>query len=146
MTIAAATGPATPVMSPSCVVEATVVEVGPVISFEVRPVVLKVCPVPVMAIPCRVVVIDVTGVFGLANCGRCIVSAVIGRCGLIVYGVGLLVDRCGLFIHRGRGRVNGSRCDVDPGAWNTETDMRIDIYLGIAVGSNETGGHGSGDH
>ena len=123
--------PAAPFVFPSRVVKPATVEIGSVVSFEERAGVLEVDPVAVVAVPGRVVIVDITGVVGFTNGGRCIV-AVIGGSGLFVY-------RCG-------GGVNRSRCDVYPGAGNAKTDVCIYVYLRIAFGSDEASGYDSGEN
>jgi hypothetical protein len=121
---------------PPCVVKAPTIEIGPVVSFEIRPVVGVVYPIAIVTAPGRIVIIDITGEFGFAGCGRGIVPAII--CGIVVNRCGRRVDRCGR-------RVNGGRSNIHPDAGEADTDMGVYIYLRIAFGSDEAGGQSGGD-
>jgi hypothetical protein len=116
-------------------VETTAIEIAPVFSFKVGTIVLEVDAIPIVAVPGRILIVDIAGELGFANGRRRIVSTVVYRCGLLTYRSRLLIDRCG--IHR-------SRRDIYPGAGNPEADMGIYVYLGIAFGSDEAGANNSG--
>ena len=88
---------------------------------------LEVDTVPIVAIPGRIVIINITRVLGFTNIGGGIVPA-IGR--------GLVIDRCRLVINRGRlliygsrSGVNRGRCNIHPRTGDTKADVRVYIYL-----------------
>jgi len=119
-------------------VETVAIKEISVVSFEEGTVVSKVDPVAVVAIVGRVSVVSVTGVIVFANI-RCGIVTTVAIFGLVVYGCGLLVNRCGL-------GVNGGRSNIHPGAGDTKADMGVDVYLGIAFGSDEASGYNSGEN
>ena len=94
-------------------VEAAVVKICPMVSFESGAIVFEVEPIPVVAVPGGVVIIGVSGEIGFTD----------GRFGIISAG------------------VYGCGGDVDPGSGNTETYMRTYEYLCGAFGSDQAGAY-----
>ena len=68
-------------MCEPCVVEATTIEISPVVSFEVRTVVFEVETIPVVTVPGRIVIISIAGEIRFKDGGGRIVSACIYRSG-----------------------------------------------------------------
>jgi hypothetical protein len=122
------------------VVETVAGEIGAVIPFEIRPVVSKVVPVAIVAVPGGVVVVSIPGVFRLTHFGSGIVATAIS--GLIIYG--LLIFR--LIVYGSGSGVDGSGCDVHPGAGNAKAYMGVYIDLRIAFGSDEASGYDCGEN
>ena len=143
MAITVSMAPATPFPGPSSMVETTAIEVGSVVSFKEGTIVTVVNPVAIVTIPGRVVIIDISGVFGFTNSGRCIVAAAV-RGSLIV--LLILIDRRRFLVDRCGRSVNGGRCDIHAGARDTEADVSVYVYLRIAFGSDEASGYNCGDH
>ena len=116
-------GISAPCMFPPGVVEATAIEVSPMIPFEIRTIVCEIVPIAVVAVPGGIVIVGVAREVCFTDGGVGIVSAFIDG------------SRCG---------VDRSRCYIHSGARDTETDMRIYIDLGVTFGSDEAGGYNSG--
>jgi hypothetical protein len=57
------------------VVEATMIEISPVVSFEERAVVIEVETIPVVTVPGRIIIISIAGEIGFKHRGSGIVSA-----------------------------------------------------------------------
>lgn len=115
----------------SFMVEPAAIEVVPVVSFEIGAIVFEVEAVAIVAVPGGVVIVGVAGEFGLADGRSCIVSTLVHRGGFI---------NGGRFINGSR-FVNRGRCDIYPGARDTEADVRVYKNLGITFGSDEAGGY-----
>ena len=109
------TTPATAFMLPAFVLKTSVVKIGSVISFKPGTIVFEVDMVTVVAVPGRVVIINIAGEFGFTNLRGGIIPTTVLRCLFGVYWCRLGVNR--------------SRCDIHPGTGDTETDMGIYIYL-----------------
>lgn len=122
------------------VVKPSAVEVASVVPFEIRTIVFIVDTVAVVATPCRVVIVDVPGEFVLIYNGRGSLSISI----LIIISVLVVLiltnrSRCRgrilLIYYRGRRRC----AYIYPDTRHTESDMGVDIYLGIGRAGNEGG-------
>jgi len=111
-----------PFVFPAVAVEPSAVEIFPVVSHEIGAIVFEVTPVPIVATPCRVVIIDITGELGFTNGRRGIISAFIYRGRLFINGGRFLIDRS-------RSGVNGGRCNIHPRTRDTKTDVGIYIHL-----------------
>ena len=122
--ICAGSGISTPCAFPPGMVEATAIEVFPVVPLEIRAIVCEVVPIAVVTVPGGIVIVGVAREVCFTDSRVGIVSAFIdgGGCG---------VDR--------------SRSDIYSGARDTETDMCIYVHLGITFGSDEAGGYDSGE-
>jgi len=121
-------------MLPAPVIEAAAIEIGPVVSFEIWPVVGEVNAVAVVTVPGWIVIIGISGEIGLACGGRCIVAAVIFRRG---------GRRIGITVNNGGGNGGGYN---DSRSGNPEADAGAYVYLGIAFGRDEAGGYNGGEH
>jgi hypothetical protein len=117
----------TTVMLETGMIEPAMVEICGVVSIEERPIVFVIDPVAIVTAPGRIVIIGVSGEIGFDNGGSGIVATCIYRSGGVDNGSG----------------YGGSY--IDPGSWNTETDMRAYEYLGIAFGSDKAGGYNGGE-
>jgi hypothetical protein len=109
------------------VVKTSVVEVGPVISFEEGAVMCKVEPIMIVPIPCGVIIVGVAGKISFDD----VRSGIIATC-----------------IDRGRSIDNGCRYGgsyINPGGRNAETDTGADEYLSITFRSDEAGGYNGGE-
>ena len=136
MIITPVTIPAMPIatfMFPTVMIEATAIKVSPVVPFEIGPVVGEIYPVMIVAVPGRIVIVSIAGVFGLALGGWCIVAAVIFR-------DGSRSGRIGVTVNYGRGSGNNH-----PGTGYMKADAGAYIDLGIAFGSDEAGGYNGGE-
>jgi hypothetical protein len=69
------------------VVEATVIEISPVVSFEERTVVFKVETIPVVAVPGRIVIIGIAWEIGFDHRRSGIVSACVNGSGSDIAGI-----------------------------------------------------------
>ena len=112
------------------VVEMVATEVGPVISFKERMVVLEVETVPVMTIPGRIVIVGISGEISFTDRGSCIITVCINRCGRIS---GTVDNGCG-------------SCYNDTGNRNPEPGVCANEYLGITFSSNEAGCYDGGEN
>ena len=110
-------------------VKPSVEEISPMVSFEDGAVVFEVYAIPVVTVPYRIIVIDVSGEIGFTD----------GRIGIIA----AVIDGSRL-IDNGRGYRRG--CNKDPGMGYAEAKVSAYIYLGVAPGSDEAGGYNGGDH
>jgi hypothetical protein len=105
--------------------ETFVVEISCMISFEERAIMVEVETIPVVPVPCGIIIICVSGKIGFADRRGGIVS----------------VRRiCASIYHRSRS------CDINPGCGQAETNMGADKNLGITGSSDETGGYNSGEN
>jgi hypothetical protein len=120
------------VMSEPRVVEATMIEISPVVSFEERTVVFKVETIPVVTVPGRIVIIGIAGEIGFKHRGSGIVSACVNRSGIPA-------------INYGCGSDKGPTNNREPDAYTSESNSGADIYLGIAFGADEAAGYDSGE-
>jgi hypothetical protein len=118
-------------MSVPGVVEMTTIKVAPMVSFKQRTVVFEVETISVVTVPCRVVIIGVSGEIGFTDCRSGIITVCINRCG------------CG----RISGTVNdGCGSYHDTGSRNPESDVCANEYLGITFSSDEAGGYDDGEN
>ena len=105
------------------VVKTTAVEVCSVLPFEEGAVVCEIEPVPVVAVPGRIIIIGISGEIGFTD----------SRCGIVA-----------TLIHRRSGSVcigiDDRARGIDPGCGYAQTYAGADIYLGITLGSDEAGG------
>jgi hypothetical protein len=117
-------------MCEPCAVEATMIEIGPVISFEERTVVIEVETIPVVTVPGRVVIISIAGEIRFEHGGGCIVAACVYRSGSDVAA-----------INYGRRSDKRPANNGKPDTCMPESDTGADINLGITFGSDEAGGY-----
>ena len=75
------------VMCEPCVVEATMIEISPVVSFEERTIVFEVETIAVVTVPGRVVIVGIAGEIGFDHCGSGIVSACVNGSGSDIAGI-----------------------------------------------------------
>jgi len=113
-------------------------EIVPVFSLEERTVVREVYTIPVVAIPCRIVIVYITGEIGFASRRIGIISAVVFRRRLRISRIRLGVYRSGLINH-------GRRCCINADAGDAYPDTGAYIYLGIAPGGGEARGGDGGE-
>jgi hypothetical protein len=113
-----------------CVVKPTMEEISPVVPFEERTIVVEVEPIPVVAVPGRVVIISIAGEFSFTNSRGCIVSVRVYRSGSDIPGI---KDRC----RSDKGPPNNG----EPDTYMAKADAGADINLGITFGSDEAGGY-----
>lgn len=114
------------VMIETSTVETSAVEISPMISLEEGTVVFEVYAIPEVTIPGGIVIIYVSGEFGFTDLRIGIIAAVIHGCRLRISRVGLRVNRLLLIDYR---RSHWRRADIDPRTGDTESDVRINIYL-----------------
>ena len=117
-------------MREPCVVEATMIEISPVVSFEERTIVCEVETIPVVTIPGRVVIIGIAGEIRFEHGGGGIVAVRIYR-----GGSGIAA------INYGCGGDKGPAYNGEPDTCMPESDAGADINLGITFGSDEAGGY-----
>jgi len=104
-------------MREPCVVEATMIEISPVVSFEERTIVCEVETIPVVTVPCRIVIISIAWEIRFEDGGGCIISACEYR--------------------SDKGPANNG----EPDTYTPEPDTRAHINLSITFGSDEAGGY-----
>jgi hypothetical protein len=75
------------VMCEPYVVEATMVKISPVVSFEERTIVFEVETIPVVTVPGRIVIISIAGEIGFTDGWGRIVSACVNRSGSDIAGI-----------------------------------------------------------
>ena len=117
-------------MCESCVVEAAMREISPVVPFEERTVVFEVETIPVVTVPGRIVIISISGEIRFKNGRSRIVSACVYRSGSDIAA-----------IYYGCGRNKGPANNGEPDTCMPESDAGADIDLGITFGSDEAGGY-----
>jgi hypothetical protein len=127
------------------VVKSAVVEICIVLSFEIRAIVRVVPTVMVVALPYRVIVVNISGELRFISS----LSTLVGSRGIfvIVYGSRgrSCVYRRLLIDYRGCGGIiSGSGRDIHSRAGDTEADVGVDINLRIAFSSDEAGGYNGG--
>jgi len=113
-------------------------EIVPVFSLEERTVVREVYTIPVVTVPCRIVIVYITGEIGFASRRIGIISAVVFRRRLRIFRIRLGIYRSGLINH-------GRRCCINSDAGDTYPDTGAYIYLGIAPGGDEARGGDGGE-
>jgi hypothetical protein len=116
------------------VVKTPTVEIGPVVSFEERTIVVEIEPVPVVTVPGGVVIISIAGEFGFTDSGICIVSACIYRSGSDIAAINY---GCG----SDKGPANNGESDAYMPESDACANASADINLGIAFASDEAGGY-----
>ena len=113
----------------SSVVKTSAVEIGAMFSLEERTIVGIIQPVAIVAVPGRIVIINISGEIIFIDI--LVISILVhrsGRIAIIVYGCGLIYRSC--LINDGCGcYIGGCGVNVHPCAGNTETDMCVDKYL-----------------
>jgi hypothetical protein len=100
------------IMHEPCVVEATMIEISPVVSFEERTVVFEVETIPVVTVPCRIVIIS------------------------IAWEIRFIAT-----INYGCRSDKGPANNGEPDTYTPEPDTRAHINLRITFGSDEAGGY-----
>jgi hypothetical protein len=116
-------------------VKSSAAEVGSIVPFEIRTIVFIIDTVAVVTTIGGVVIVNIPGEFVLIHHGRrsrCIAIAV-----LIVL-ILAYRSRCRsgiLLIYYGRRR--GRRAHINPDSGHTESDMGVDIYLGVGRAGDE---------
>ena len=112
------------------VVEMTAMEIGPVVSFKERTVVFEVETVPVVTVPCRILIVGISGEIGFTDRRSGIITVCINWCGRISRTVN---NGCGC-------------CYNDMGNRNPEPDVCADEYLGITFSSDKAGCYDGGEN
>jgi|SRR5580658_3580391 hypothetical protein len=123
------------VMCEPCVVEATAIEISPVVSFEERTVVIEVETIPVVTVPGRIVIVSIAGEIRFEDGGGRIVSA-------CVYGSGSDITTINYGCRGDKGPANNGESDT----YMPESDASADINLGITFGSDEAAGYDGGEN
>lgn len=121
-----------------CVVEASMVEISPMVSFKERTVVFEVETIPKVTVPGRVVVVRISGEFIVVDDCRCwcIDRSVDRRGGNISAAVDDRAVEIRPVIDRESDSYVANSCVTKTGA---------DIYLGIAFGSDQAAGYDGGE-
>jgi hypothetical protein len=114
------------------VVEMTTIKVPPVVSFKERTVVFEVETVPVVTVPCRIVIVSIPGEIDFTDRWSGIITVRINR-----YGYGRISGT----VDNGCGRYNN-----DTGNRNPESDVCANEYLGITFSSDEAGCYNGGEN
>jgi hypothetical protein len=118
------------------VVKTAVVEIGIVLSFEIRAIVCIVPTVMIVTLPHGVVVVNIPGELGF-------IVALVGRGDIFLVAYG---RRSGLIVYGGWCNIGGSGRDIYSRAGDTEADVGVDIDLRIAFCSDEAGCYNGGNN
>jgi hypothetical protein len=126
-------------------VKTAMVEVAIMLSFKERAIVCIVVMIAIVPVPGGIVIINIPGEFIFIYDG--ITTFLVCRGGRITVVVDRrgLIGRSRLINYRSRGDIGGSGRNINPRAGDTEANVRIDINLGITLGSDETGSYYDGE-